>query len=170
MIRSSGNMIDLSSIIQKFQAMGIREFKREINVTTRMIYNRYRRLLRKYYRSGKLESGAFYTLFASGFSSVVGNTAMHAVFRELGTKPHIIRIKNKKVLAVPAEAYDGEYNDYGSRKLPFISKCGRWIILGKYTKNPGMKATGDLLESYIESVEVGDAFVKRLKERLSVTK
>lgn len=42
--------------------------------------------------------------------------------------------KRKKVLAVPVNKFGGVYHNYQSKKLPKLSKNGRFVILGKRVK------------------------------------
>ncbi len=61
---------------------------------------------------------------------------------EFGSNPHVIRAKNKKVLAVPIKNWSGESpNKYGSGKLPMLSKDGKFVLLGKKVKHPGVRPT-----------------------------
>ena len=61
---------------------------------------------------------------------------------EFGSNPHVIRAKNKKVLAVPIKDWAGDSpNRYGSGKLPMLSKDGRFVLLGKKVRHPGVRPT-----------------------------
>jgi hypothetical protein len=62
----------------------------------------------------------------------------YAVHVHEGYGPHVIRARDAKVLAVPANRWKGgPVNPYGSDALPAYSKDGRYVILGKQVNHPG---------------------------------
>jgi len=60
-----------------------------------------------------------------------------AVHEGLDMQPRVIKVRDKKVLAVPIEKFFGTAYPYGSKRLPMISKDGRFVILGKRVNHPG---------------------------------
>ena len=58
-----------------------------------------------------------------------------------GSAPHVISVKDKKILAVPIKDWKGKTpNPYGSDKgFPMLSKDGKFVLLGKRVNHPGNK-------------------------------
>ncbi|HHW27519.1 MAG TPA: hypothetical protein GXX23_09365 [Firmicutes bacterium] len=55
-----------------------------------------------------------------------------------GYGPHVIPVRDAKVVAVPANRWKGgPVNPYGSGSLPAYSRDGRYVILGKQVNHPG---------------------------------
>ena len=56
-----------------------------------------------------------------------------------GSAPHKIKVKNKKILAVPRNKWQGDTpNPYGSKDgFPMLSKDGKFVLLGRQVNHPG---------------------------------
>jgi hypothetical protein len=77
-----------------------------------------------------------------------GPAAPYALHVHEGTRPHIIRARFAKVLAVPFSRYvmrkgykHGRLGNYQAKTLPKLTRDGRWVILGKVVHHPGTKGT-----------------------------
>ena len=71
-------------------------------------------------------------------------SANYALFVELGTKPHIIRPKNKKVLAWAAD---------GSARLSGAVRSGGKVRFAKRVRHPGTKAQPFMVPGARKAVE-----------------
>jgi len=92
-----------------------------------------------------------------------GPAAPYAAAVHEGYGPHEIRVSRKKTLAVPARKWKGYANSYGSDQLPKYSKDGRYVILGKKVRHPGLKG-----KKYLEQPvkEAAPGLPSRLAGRL----
>ena len=79
-----------------------------------------------------------------------------------GSAPHIIRAKNKKILAVPLRDWTGKTpNKYGSGKFPMLSKDGSFVLLGKQVNHPGNQPN-PFMDNVLNK-ELGPILVKALE-------
>ena len=90
--------------------------------------------------------------------TIVKATAGYAAYVELGTRPHIIKPRNRKVLAFPAA---------GSARLSGSLKSGGSLIFAKVVHHPGTKPHPYLLPGAKKAVDDnvgGDVIVKAWNE------
>lgn len=78
-------------------------------------------------------------------SFTIVEAAGAAVYLEFGTKPHIIRPRNKSVLAWPAEA--------SGRRLSGRARSGARLRFARLVHHPGTKAQPFLLPGAVEAVK-----------------
>ena len=118
--------------MERFKELTTEEVKVAINVTTLDV----QRAAMKYAemkttrRTGALVRGIL-VAFPSDLTGEVYNTAPHAPYIEYGTKPHRIRIRNKKVLASRNLGGQGMLLGGGSQ----------YTFYGKEVFHPGTRAT-----------------------------
>ncbi len=82
--------------------------------------------------------------FFSGSQAIVEAHANYAAYVELGTRPHVIRPKNKKVLAWPAA---------GSARLSGSTKRGGSSIFAREVHHPGTKPQPYLVPGAKKAIE-----------------
>ena len=82
------------------------------------------------YDEGNLESSIFHQFKDSGKTAEVGSNSIISKFIEFGTRPHKIRIKNKKVLSDGIDIFGTEVNHPGYRGNPALGRS--------YYKNIGV--------------------------------
>lgn len=141
-----------------------RQTQLEIDRTVKGIGKEYQRGLKKHYITGATLASYYETV--GNLVAELGNRALTAWFLEVGTKPHLIKVKNARILAAPAGMVKNlkKVNAPGG-PLPCFSRDGRFVIFGRMVNHPGTRANAMLLEAYIKWI-VPDQFVRRLLERL----
>lgn len=145
-----------------------RQANHEIARTVKGIGKEYQRSLKKHFVTGKTLAG-FYEVIGN-LVAEVGNRALTAWWLEVGTKPHLIKVKNAKILAAPAGMVKNlkKINPPGG-PLPCFSKDHRFVIFGKMVHHPGTQANAMLYMAYAKWIlpgGFGGGFIGRLKERL----
>ncbi|MGE5572938.1 MAG: hypothetical protein ACM3ZU_07980 [Bacteroidota bacterium] len=85
-----------------------------------------------------------------------------------GSRPHVIRARRAKTLAVPVKRWHGVApNPADSDELPKLSKNGRYVILGKRVKHPGTRGHPYLKISVQANIgRLGPLAARRIREAL----
>jgi hypothetical protein len=122
-------------------------------------------------KEGRLKASIHPDIKREKFEAKVGTNIGYGAYVEFGTPPHIIRVKNKKVLAFPIGrgGWSSENSlmgsiTYGKTKSGKIKVAQRFIILGKQVNHPGTKAKPFLFPA-AESER--PKFIQRIKKILS---
>lgn len=130
----------LDNFIKRFP----QEMKQEIKASAVRLEKTYKSILRGngHYKTGDLESSIRHVIYNKGNTAAVGSDSLMSVFMEVGTKAHVIKVKNATVLT------------------------DRVDFFGKEVNHPGFKGTHDLEQSYDQVIGNNqEKFLKRLKKR-----
>lgn len=131
------DMSKLLTDFRKYSTKKQKEVMAEMGSTARRIDKRQKEKLRFHSATSRRNYSA---MMAANIIKVLGNYASVAnnhkagEFFEFGTRPHKIKIKNKKVLATL-----GEYTSSNAGKMSTDKKGNNWRVFGKEVNHPGTK-------------------------------
>lgn len=124
--------------MEAFLRQNHRDFVMAVADATNYAQSRAKRKVRDYTRNSKVRSGTLVNgieqeIVNSGYTGVIRSKAAYSEAFEYGQRPHIVRVKNKRVLAGP---YRGRPEGW---RVSAASKSLGYATYGKRVRHPGTK-------------------------------
>ncbi len=123
-----------SKQIDQFVKKNNRDFKFAVMMATNECHKMAKRKIRQHssnskVRSGNLTNNIHQKIIGGGFTGEVISNASYSQAYEEGTRPHLIRIQSKKILAGPARGAPSGWKSF--------SPNGDYALYGTRVKHPG---------------------------------
>ena len=139
--------LDTSSFdrdVERFIKKNNRDFRQGVTMATNEMHKMAKKKIRQHssnskVRSGHLTNEIHQKIINGGFTGEVISHASYSQAYEEGTRPHIIRIKSKKVLAGPKRGAPGGWK----------SISGDYAIYGIQVRHPGTQGRPFLYPAWL---------------------